>query len=301
MGKPGRFFMVGMLCAFSTIGAVGCRRKSEPPIREPEMTRIVPNPFMMGSSPEDVKAIADTKPLAERQDMLDYLQREVPKHLIRLRPYRIAQHLVTVDEFKLFCNETNRKMPKVGAEGIFEPKFQPAGDNPVTNVSYSDAEDYCAWLQHRTGKPYRLPTEAEWEYAAGQGVAENVYPWGRKFDKKRVCLSAKGLTDAERDKNPFLVTEVPPCRVSNAPQNALGLCDMVGNIGQWCSDYFDVNYYHSSPTDSPTGPTGGTDRVFRGGSYLRQIDGLRVRAREGARPDWKNKTLGFRVAANDGS
>jgi formylglycine-generating enzyme required for sulfatase activity len=124
----------------------------------------------------------------------------------------------------------------------------------VVFLNWDDAHAFCAWLTQKEGKKYRLPTEAEWEYACRAGT-QTKYSFGDDgndlLDHAWFALNSNSQTHAAGQKIP----------------NAWGLSDVHGNAWQWCEDWFNAEYYAHSPTDDPTGPTTGPDRVLRGGAW----------------------------------
>jgi formylglycine-generating enzyme required for sulfatase activity len=170
-----------------------------------------------------------------------------------------------------------------------------AGNNhPVVYVSSLEAMKFCQWLSTRERKKYRLPTEAEWEYAA-KGTDDRKYPWGSSdrrgdlanfADKNTVfAWSDNGLDDGYAESSP----------VGTYPRGAspFGIEDMAGNIWEWCSDYFQ-NYKAGAKTN-PRGPTMGTKRVYRGGSWKSRFSSLRTTARNANVPSYSCNDLGFRI------
>jgi formylglycine-generating enzyme required for sulfatase activity len=159
-------------------------------------------------------------------------------------------------------------------------------------ISWNDAQAYAAWA----GK--RLPTEAEWEYAARGALAQKRFPWGDELEP-----SGRHAMNVWQGVFPARNTEadghygVAPAK-SYKP-NAYGLYQMTGNVWEWCQDWFDAAYYRASPRKSPTGPTTGARRVMRGGSYLchaSYCNRYRTDARSANTPDSATTNLGFRCA-----
>ena len=151
-------------------------------------------------------------------------------------------------------------------------------EHPVVLVSWNDALAYANWA----GK--RLPTEAEWEKAARGGLVGTLYPWGDQ--------SPDG-TQSNFAKTP---SEIPPTTpVKNFPPNGYGLYDMVGNVWQWCADWYGQNYYAESPNKNPQGPKAGLHRVRRGGSWnVIQAFRLRCANRGAMEPSAATPNIGFR-------
>ncbi|WP_427130639.1 formylglycine-generating enzyme family protein [Pseudarthrobacter sp. S9] len=166
-------------------------------------------------------------------------------------------------------------------------------DHPVVHISYNDALAYCAW----SGR--RLPTEAEYEYAARGGHAGRRYPWGNDLtpDGKHMANIWQG-TFPERNTldDGFLTT----CPARTFPPNDFGLFEMSGNVWEWCSDWFSPTYYRHSDATNPRGPEEGAARVTRGGSYLchdSHCSRYRVSARTSNAPDSSAGNCGFRTVA----
>ena len=167
-------------------------------------------------------------------------------------------------------------------------------DHPVVQVSWNDAQAYCQW----SGK--RLPSEAEWEFAARGGLAQAAYPWGDE-------LTPEGNHRANiwQGKFPDLNTRddgyLGPCPVKTFPANGYGLFEVAGNVWEWCSDWFSPNHHLTASPINPKGPDNGAARVMRGGSYLchdSYCNRYRVAARNRNTPDTGAGNLGFRCAAD---
>lgn len=166
------------------------------------------------------------------------------------------------------------------------------GNHPVTHISWNDAVAYCAW----TGT--RLPTEAEWEFAARGGAAASHFWWGAQLipdGKHRMNVWQGAFPERNSAADGYRGT----APVDAFPPNPFGLRNMTGNVWEWCADWFDPGYYARSPADNPPGPDGGTHRVMRGGSYLchkSYCNRYRVDSRSATTPDSSTGNIGFRVA-----
>ena len=166
-------------------------------------------------------------------------------------------------------------------------------NHPVIHVTWHDAAAFAAW----SGR--RLPTEAEWEYAARGGLEQKLYPWGDKLrpEGEHRCNIWQG-DFPNRDTGDDGYTGTSP--VDAYPPNGFGLYSITGNAWEWCSDWFDAEYHHTASRDDPTGPPNGTTRVMKGGSFLchkSYCNRYRVAARSSNTPDSSASNLGFRCAA----
>lgn len=177
--------------------------------------------------------------------------------------------------------------------------FPQGDDHPVVNVSHNDALAFCAWLSRKEGQTYRLPTEAEWEYACRAGTTtrydhgddpEGLSEVGNVEDATAKSKFSSFVTIAGRDGYVFTAP------VGKYKANGFGLYDMHGNVWEWCADWYDENYYEASPVDDPTGPTGGSYRVIRGGSWINVASHCQAAYRRRRVPSYRNYDLGFRLA-----
>jgi sulfatase modifying factor 1 len=164
-------------------------------------------------------------------------------------------------------------------------------DHPVVHVSHHDALAYCDWAGRR------LPSEAEWEYAARGGLDGMRYAWGDELTPggEHLCNIWQGTFPKTNTREDGYVGTAP---VGTFPPNGYGLYQMAGNVWEWCADWFLPKYYRSSPADNPQGPTIGAGRVMRGGSYLchdSYCNRYRVAARTFNTPESSSGNLGFRT------
>ena len=167
------------------------------------------------------------------------------------------------------------------------------GDNAANWISWDDATAFCKALAKKTGKPVRLPTEAEWEYACRGGTTTR-YSFGDD--------DAKLGDYAWYDKNAWDVGEKYAHRVGQKKPNPWGLHDMHGNVYEWCSDWYDEKYYSASGSAmDPTGPSTGKGRVLRGGSFSFDDCSCRSADRTWSDPGFRRGSLGFRVLVLLGS
>ena len=192
---------------------------------------------------------------------------ERPVHRVTLAPFRLGRLPVTNADFAAFrpFEFTNSALP-------------------VTSVSWFEATEYCAWLSSQWGIRVRLPTEAEWEFAARGGLEQSRYPWGNAPPETRAGYAARWLRGPEP--------------VGIAEPNAYGLFDLCENVHEWCSDWYAPDYYTESPSENPQGPATGLRRASRGGAWRHHIKIARCAARSSLPPDFLYADYGFRVAAD---
>ncbi|HEY5859275.1 MAG TPA: formylglycine-generating enzyme family protein [Actinomycetota bacterium] len=254
---------------------------------------------------------------------------EGPVHEVLLRPFAVDPYTVTNAAFSRFVEATGHVseaerdgwsfvfggfLPDdfpdtravVGAEWwrqVFGADWRrPEGpgssiedrsDHPVVHVSWNDATAYCAW------SGTRLLTEAEWEYAARAG-SRTPFPWGEDLEPGGVHMMNvfQGRFPSENTAEDGFSGTAP---VGAFPANDFGLCNMTGNVWEWCEDWYDAAFYSRSPGSDPDGPSSGTYKVMRGGSYLchrSYCRRYRVAARQGSEPSSTTGNVGFRVATD---
>ena len=202
---------------------------------------------------------------------------ERPIHPVHLDAFSLAATQVANAEYSLFLVATNHPAPPL----FNDPNFNDP-EQPVVAVSWFDAVAYCRWLTSSNGRSFRLPTEAEWEYAARGGLEGALFPWGDEPPQSRQRYG-------ERWQN-------GPERVRQSPPNAFGLFEMCENVHEWCSDWFQPDYYSVSPDHNPRGPEVGVRRSSRGGSWRHHIKISRCSARSSIPPEFKYADYGFRLA-----
>ena len=200
---------------------------------------------------------------------------ELPVHTVYLDAFYIDKYEVTNALYKKFMDATGHKAPRYWNDSKYN-----GPDHPVVGVSWEDAKAYADW----TGK--RLPTEAEWEKAARGGLEGKKYPLGDSLTHDDANYSGAGGKDGWEYTAP----------VGSFAPNGYGLYDMAGNVWEWCSDWYDENYYANSPKSNPTGPDSGTLRVDRGGSWYSTPYLLRVAGRDSGVPTNSSTSFGFRCA-----
>ncbi|MEM8951805.1 MAG: SUMF1/EgtB/PvdO family nonheme iron enzyme [Pseudomonadota bacterium] len=227
----------------------------------PEMVVIPAGEFLMGS-PEDEEGRGDN---------------EGPQHLVTIRrPFALGRYPVTLDEYGYFCEAIGRDQPGDERWG--------RGRRPVINVSWQDAKDYCDWLSEQTDRRYRLPSEAEWEYACRAG-STMAYAFGNGIDETKANLGWQVGKTTE---------------VGTYPANAFKLSDMHGNVWEWCEDRYRENY-KGAPDDGTPWLSDQGHRVVRGGSWDSEAGLMRSACRDAFVSGLRFSNLGFRCAGVQGS
>ena len=208
---------------------------------------------------------------------------ERPAHRVRLGAFRAAVSPVTNAEYSRYVEANGAALPRFNDDPVFNAPAQ-----PVVGVSWHEATAYCNWLAAETDVPYRLPTEAEREFAA-RGGRESDWPWGESeptsYRPQKFVAEASG-------------PHVP--RVECA--NQFGLRCMAENVHEWCEDFYQRDYYEQSatesPCESPRGPSTGMRRASRGGSWRHRSKFTRVSARSSLSPGYRYNDYGFRLYAD---
>ena len=204
---------------------------------------------------------------------------ERPIHRVWIGAFDLAAYQVTNAEYERYLRASGSAAPPFWSD----PNFNHPGQ-PVVAVSWFEATSYCQWLTEALGRNYRLPTEAEWERAARGGMENQLFPWG---DQKPETLPDY----YSRWKN-------GPEPVGKYEPNVFGLYDICENVHEWCSDWYDSEYYAKSPNRNPHGPESGTRRASRGGSWRHHIKVSRCAARSSIPPHFQYADYGFRVASD---
>jgi iron(II)-dependent oxidoreductase len=196
-------------------------------------------------------------------------------HRVHVDSFYMDKYEVTNAQYLEFCKATDRKLPFFWGMEQFHsgPDFP---NHPVVGLSWVDANAYAEWC----GK--RLPTEAEWEYAARGGLVSKGFPNGDELDPKSANFTRSELGGT-----------VP---VGTFPENGYGLHDMAGNVAEWVADYYRFDYYQKGPQRNPKGPEKGKFRVFRGGGFHSGAYCSRVSHRNALPHNWLDFNVGFRCA-----
>jgi sulfatase modifying factor 1 len=221
------------------------------------MVAVESGTFTMGCTPEQGR---------------DCTKWEKPDHLVMVSSFYIARADVTQAQWDAIMGKDNDLS-----------KHKNCAPCPVDDVSWNDAMDFINRLNQLTGKKYRLPTEAEWEFAARGGNQSKGYKYAGSNDPDEVEWFDNNSKDTTHP-------------VGQKKPNELDLYDMTGNVWQWCSDWWDEKYYAGLPADNPKGPDHGTERVIRGGSWINYARVCRVSYRIGTLPTKRFSNDGFRLA-----
>jgi formylglycine-generating enzyme required for sulfatase activity len=206
---------------------------------------------------------------------------ERPIHRVWVDAFELAATQVTNAEYARFLCATSAAPPPFWHDANFNHPQQ-----PVAGVSWHESVRYCEWLSSQTGRRYRLPSEAEWELAARGGLEQKQFPWG----------------DDPPQSLPDYATrwQAGPEPVARYAPNAFGLYDIGDNVHEWCSDWYNPNYYATSPDRNPQGTEMSSmkpaRRSSRGGSWRHQIKVARCSARSSIPPEFQYADYGFRVA-----
>jgi formylglycine-generating enzyme required for sulfatase activity len=251
---------------------------------------IPPGEFMMGSGAEEIERLAPNK--LGGYFPVGHARNEGPRHAVRItRPFAMSSRVVTIGQFRAFVQAMGYKTEAetkgggtllkggrwvVDPDGRWSnPGWETKEDHPATCLSYNDALAFCAWLSKKEKKVYRLPTEAEWEYACRAGTT-TAFHFGETLGPNRASQ---------------------PYRDAVAP-NAFGLFNMHGQVWNWCSDYFASDYYGKSPSEDPVGPDMGTGRVVRGGMWTSKDEICRSAFRTQFDPSSTVSDRSFRVVCD---
>jgi formylglycine-generating enzyme required for sulfatase activity len=264
-----------------------------------QFVRIPAGEFMAGS------------PVSEKERSTN----ETPHQVRITKPFWLGATHVTVGQFAFFANESGyrtlaetqgwtygawnepgKKWNQLAGGSWRNPGFPQGIDHPVVCVNWHDATAFCNWLSAKEGQKYRLPTEAEWEYACRAGKS-TAYPWSNNPDDGQGWANCSDQTAAGRF-TLFPAFSWSDGYVYTSPvtafqPNAWGLHDMIGNALQWCGDWFAE--YPSGPVENPQGPPDGRERVLRGGSFIYGPRHCRCAFRGRNLPDFQNFYVGFRV------
>jgi formylglycine-generating enzyme required for sulfatase activity len=220
---------------------------------------------------------------------------EHPRHRVRItRAFYLGTCPVTQWQYRAVMRHNPSHFRHAG-EGSALVQGLDTRPFPVERVSWFDAMAFCHALsalpeEEDAGRSYRLPTEAEWEYACRAGTT-TVFHFGSGLTSDQANIDGN-LPEGDAPRAGYLART---CAVGSYPPNAFGLHDMHGNVWEWCADWFDEKYYHCSPVDDPPGPTEGTRRCLRGGGWFYGARICRSAHRYRSEPEARHNDFGLRV------
>jgi formylglycine-generating enzyme required for sulfatase activity len=301
-----------------------------------KLVKVPAGEFIMGNL-ESIEQLRKDYPQYE-----DYrfkaISDEFPAHKVRItRPFYMGTYAVTLGQFRQFIDATHYATDAERNDAISSPPtskrqgpggygynketgkldedrnpkhdwrnvgFPQSDDHPVTNVSWNDAVKFCKWLSEKENKTYRLPTEAEWEYACRAGTKtrfwsgddpESLVKIANTYDKSTERIQPEWAKFALKSDDGFEFTSP----VGSFRPNAFGLYDMHGNVWQWVSDFYGEDYYAHSPVDDPQGPPSSGEHVRRGGGWATWSFYCRSSFRNYNTPQSRYFNLGFRVVLEE--
>ena len=293
--------LAGTLVAFAaaSLGLMGVARAdgNPPTAKQPKelvldcgngaglkLVLIPAGEFLMGGDepPEQV-----VRKCGERLANVGWFQNEQPQHRVKItKPFYMGVYAVTQAQYQALMGNN--------------PSEFKGETNPVERVSWNDAVEFCKRLSAKTGQNVRLPTEAEWEYACRAGSNALFVISNDPEDLAKIANVADARLkekfsnfDCIKGDDGFVYT----APVGSFAPNPWGLHDMIGNVWEWCADWYDYKYYASSPAADPPGASRGSHRLFRGGSWGGDAGYCRPADRNLFAPGRRNSALGFRVAA----
>ncbi|MBW2739216.1 MAG: formylglycine-generating enzyme family protein [Deltaproteobacteria bacterium] len=258
---------------------------------------IAGNTFLMGSPDSEV----------------DREKEDEAHHQVKVSDFYMAKYAVTIEQFETFIMESNYKTDadkgggssvwsgkewkiKAGVNWRCDVKGQEQKDkqHPVIYVSWNDVTEYCNWLSKQSNVIFRLPTEAEWEYACRAGTT-TPFNTGENLTTEQANYNGN-YPYRNNPKGKYLQKTTP---VGSYPPNGWGLYDMHGNVYEWCMDWYGEKYYDECKkkgvVENPAGPETGSDRVLRGGSWYGFGQYCRSAYRSCNSPDYRNRSIGFRL------
>ena len=281
-----------------------------------KLVRIPAGEFMMGSR-ESVEEL--DKAYAKYGADCQWFKHEHPRHRVKIsKSFFMGMHEVTVDQFRQFVRDTDYKTDgeKDGKGGVGwnEEKgkserhsrytwrntgFKQDDNQPVVFISWNDAVAFCKWLSGKEKQKYRLPTEAEWEYACRAGTTTRYHSGNDPEGLVRVGNVGDATLKARIPPTPWALAGkdgyVFTAPVGQFQSNAFGLYDMHGNVWEWCADWYGEAYYAKCPSVDPKGPASAKHRVLRGCSWGYRPSYLRSAVRSRDLPDTRYFDVGFRV------
>jgi formylglycine-generating enzyme required for sulfatase activity len=252
-----------------------------PPVEKPPEVKIVTKPLEMGDvrqNPKDlltyVWVLGGTFQMGCVDNDPKCRDNEKPRHQVTIsKNFWLSSSEVTVTAYKRFLTQKPEHLKPRGTQMNYKGR---STEFPITNVSWTDAMDYCKWAGNDSG---RLPREAEWEYAARAGKSGEIYPWGNDADASKANYKSKSTFE--------------PVPVRSYLENPWHLFDMAGNAAEWVLDRYNPDAYKAAASTDPV-ENKGTVHVIRGGGFYDSIDYLRSSSRDYPKDDRGLNTIGFR-------
>jgi len=254
-----------------------------------EMVYISPGEFMMGSPPNETGRSKS----------------EDPQHKVIIsKGFWIGKYEVTIGQYLSFCKEKRTHFP-VWLENGSEYNINDGKNNsykdivseymndnrPIVGIGWNDANAYCQWLSKKKGLKFRLPTEAEWEFACRAGTT-TPFHYGSSLSSEQANFDGNGPY-GNAEKNIYRGKTIP---VGNFKPNSWGLYDMHGNVYEWCNDWFDENYYLKSSKIDPSGPINRKNKTYRGGCWYWYAGSCRSAYRNASEIKSRSRLIGFRLS-----
>jgi formylglycine-generating enzyme required for sulfatase activity len=257
-----------------------------------KLTLIPAGEFAMGSPETEQGQYDYSRPRSGYKPLDEKL------HRVRItKPFFMGTYTVTQEEYEKIMGK-NPSWFSSGGKGSDKVVDMDTARFPVEQVSWDDAQEFCRKLSQKEGKNYRLPTEAEWEYACRAGTT-TPFNFGSELNGTQANCIGNNYPYGTSSKGPYLERTT---KVGSYRPNAFGLYDMHGNVWQWCEDWYGKDYYSTSPVDDPQGPVSGAYpgfagvyRVGRGGHWGSLSVDCRTAARSAGEPTERVSTGGFRV------
>ena len=248
-----------------------------------KLVYIPPGEFLMGSPR------SEQEQCKKDSGQGGWAAQEIQHEVAITKGFCIGVYAVTQEEYEIVMGKNPSWFSATGGgkndiAGLDTRRF------PVENVSWNDATEFCRKLSEKERKTYRLPTEAEWEYACRAGT-KTAFCFGNTMSTDQANYNGNAVF-GNGHKGVYRERPMP---VGRFPANAFGLYDMHGNVGQWCQDWYDYNYYRKSPRNDPVNETRGELRVLRSGYWASYPSICRSANRGGSTPDYRNYGFGFRV------
>ena len=264
------FAAFSLLTVFATLSMVSCGSDDND---EPSPSTLKDQSFNVDGVSFTMKAVqGGTFTMGSSEDDADAFDQEKPAHSVTVSSFWIGQTEVTQELWEKVMKNN--------------PSYFKGDKLPVEMVSWDDCQDFIKELNTKTGKKFRLPTEAEWEYAARGGNKSKGYKYSGGNEIDKVAWYEDNSSDKTHD-------------VGTKAANELGIYDMTGNVWEWCSDWWSNSYYSSSPASNPQGPSTGSYRVFRGRSWYDNARHSRVTIRGNRKPGDRSYYLGLRLVLSE--